>query len=221
MGRKFFVQKLNEEDDGKAMQRLLQTEQEIIDNRKTTYLFQKQRKKEIQELRSSKNSNQSELQKSTQRLQLSANQAIRQSDDRQQQLGHASARFGGENVGMANFENLSQQREESNGLFDPLIASPPMVIDVGEEHKNIMQNHLEQFETEKKANRILEVTDEEVMSEFDIFNEKIHKVSLKSRYFAWIFLMIMLIIGLALVYVSSFAHLYEPGADNPFAESTK
>ena len=60
-----------------------------------------------------------------------------------------------------------------------------------------------------------------MLSEFDIFNEKIHKVSLKSRYFAWFFLMIMLIIGLALVYISSFAHLYEPGSDNPFSDSVK
>ena len=33
--------------------------------------------------------------------------------------------------------------------------------------------------------------------------------------------MIMLIIGLALVYISSFAHLYEPGSDNPFSDSVK
>ena len=66
---------------------------------------------------------------------------MRQSEDYQQQLGHPSARFGGvDNIGVADFENLSQQRESTNGngLLDPLISSPPMVIDVDEEHKNYM-----------------------------------------------------------------------------------
>ena len=58
------------------------------------------------------------------------------------------------------------------------------------------------------------------MKEFD---SKIHQVSLKSRYFAWYSLFILLIIGLLLVYVSSFADLYdtETESESPFSDSTK
>lgn len=53
------------------------------------------------------------------------------------------------------------------------------------------------------------MTDEEVFEEMATFQENIHKVSLRSRYCAWISMMILLIIGLLCVYISFFAHLYE------------
>jgi len=78
------------------------------------------------------------------------------------------------------------------------------------------------LETERHENRRLKVTDEEVLAEFSSFNAQIHKVSLKSRYFAWYSLMILVIVGLGLVYITSFAHLYENSdVVTPFSEHTK
>ena len=62
---------------------------------------------------------------------------------------------------------------------------------------------------EGKSNRRIKVTDKEVIEEFDEFVNEIHKVTLRSRHFSWLCLMILLIIGLALIYISSFAHLYD------------
>ena len=65
------------------------------------------------------------------------------------------------------------------------------------------------------------MTDLEVIKEFDRFHGEIHQVSLKSRHFAWFSMMILLIVGLGLIYVSSFAHLYESTTTSPFSESTR
>jgi hypothetical protein len=67
------------------------------------------------------------------------------------------------------------------------------------------------------------VTDEEVTKEFDRFHGEIHQVSLKSRHFAWYSMMILLIVGLGLIYVSSFAHLHETSSSStsPFSEDTR
>lgn len=74
---------------------------------------------------------------------------------------------------------------------------------------------------EKSSSRRLNVMDDEVIKELDSFHKEIHQVSLRSRYFAWISLMILLIVGLGLVYISSFANLYESDIASPFEESTR
>ena len=61
----------------------------------------------------------------------------------------------------------------------------------------------------------------EVIEEFGEFGSEIHKVTLKSRYFSWLCLMILNIIGLALIYISSFAHLYDSSSSTSFSEDTK
>ena len=73
--------------------------------------------------------------------------------------------------------------------------------------------------------RRLKVTDQEVLDEIKAFNEQIHKVSLKSRNIAWVSLMVLVIVGLFLIYVSSFADLYEDDSEattpSPFNDYTK
>lgn len=64
-------------------------------------------------------------------------------------------------------------------------------------------------EKEGKNNHILKVTDKEVLEEYQDFCDEIHRVTLQSRYFAWLSMMILLIIGLAMIYISSFADLYD------------
>ena len=67
------------------------------------------------------------------------------------------------------------------------------------------------------------MTDNEVMYELNEFSQEIHKVTLKSRYISWYCFMILLIVGLALVYISSFAHLYDDSEEStsPFSDITK
>lgn len=74
---------------------------------------------------------------------------------------------------------------------------------------------------EMSSSRRLNVMDTEVIKEIENFHKEIHQVSVRSRYFAWTSLMILLIVGLGLTYMSSFAHLYEDTTESPFEEATR
>ena len=59
-------------------------------------------------------------------------------------------------------------------------------------------------DAEIEENRRLKVTDEEVLQELKEFQSHIHQVSISSRFYGWISLFILLIVGLTLVYCSDF-----------------
>ena len=63
----------------------------------------------------------------------------------------------------------------------------------------------------------LRITDEEAVEEHRIFKKEIGLMMLKTRYFYWIVLMILLCVALTLSYVSTFEGVLESQADEKTA----
>ena len=66
------------------------------------------------------------------------------------------------------------------------------------------------------------LTNEEVLSIFAQYKREIPKVILKPRYTLWLSYCVLTIMALLLIYISSFAHLYDTSEqESPLSEKTK
>lgn len=66
------------------------------------------------------------------------------------------------------------------------------------------------------------LTNEEVLSILERYKREIPKVILKPRYKLWLSYCVLTIMALLLIYISTFAHLYDTsGQESPLSEKTK
>lgn len=106
--------------------------------------------------------------------------------------------------------DLDKSQDDQSAALKESEKSRLYSIQVEEMEKD---NQIEN-EAKKLDIAMLKITDEEALREIDLFNKTIHKVMLKTRYFYWFVVMLLICIALTLCYISTFESFLQAQDEN-------